>query len=87
MPTFSETEVDKYFLHFEKVAYSLKWLRDLWMLLLQSKLVGKAKEAYSVPSIEESCQYEVVKVAVLKAYELVPEAYRQKFCMRESDIR
>ena len=28
MPTFSKTEVDKYFLHFEKVACSLKWPRD-----------------------------------------------------------
>ena len=25
-------------------------------------------------------KYEVVKAAGLKAYELVPEAYRQKFC-------
>ena len=80
VPTFSKTKVDKYFLHFEKVARSLKWPRDSWMLLLQSTLVGKAREAYSALSIEESCQYEVVKAAVLKAYELVPEAYRQKFC-------
>ena len=28
VPTFSEIEVDKYFLHFEKVACSLKWPRD-----------------------------------------------------------
>ena len=30
-------------------------------------------------SVDESCQYEVVKMNILKAYELVPEAYRQKF--------
>ena len=58
---------------------SLKWLRDSWTLLLQSTLVGKAREAYSALSTEERCQYEVVKAAVLKAYELVPEAYMQKF--------
>ena len=68
VPTFSEMEVNKYFLHFEKVACSLKWLRDWWTLLLQRTLVGKAREAYSVLSIEESCQYEAVKAAVLKAY-------------------
>ena len=79
VPTFSETEVDKYFLHFEKVARSLKWPKELWTLLLQSSLVGKAREIYSALSIEESCQYDVVKAAVLKVYELVPEAYRQKF--------
>ena len=29
--------------------------------------------------IDDSAQYDVVKSAILKAYELVPEAYRQKF--------
>ena len=80
VPTFSETEVDKYFLHFEKVACSLKWPKDSWTLLLQSILVGRTREVYAALTIEESSQYHIVKVAVLKAYELVPEAYRQKFC-------
>jgi len=79
VPTFSEAEVDKYFLHFEKVAKSLKWPKESWTLLLQSSLVGKAREIYSALSIEESCQYDVVKATVLKVNELVPEAYRQKF--------
>ena len=79
MPTFSETEVDKYFLHFEKIANSLKWPKESWTLLLQSSLIGKVREIYSALSVEESCQFEVVKAAVLKVYELVPEAYRQKF--------
>jgi len=78
VPTFSETEVDKYFLHFKKVACSLKWPKDSWTLLLQSILVGKAREAYAALTIEESSQYHIVMAAVLKAYELVPEAYRQK---------
>ena len=55
VPTFSKTEVDKDFLHFEKVLCSLKWPRDLWTLLLKSMLVEKAREAYSALSIEESC--------------------------------
>jgi len=49
------------------------------MLLLQSVLVGKAREVYSTMSIEQSSQYDLVKKAILKAYELVPEAYRQNF--------
>jgi len=49
------------------------------MLLLQSVLVGKAREVYSAMSIEQSSQYDLVKKAILKAYELVPEAYRQNF--------
>ena len=79
VPSFSETEVDKFFLHFEKVAQSLKWPKDSWTLLLQSGLVGKARAVYSALPIEESSEYETVKTSILKAYELVPEAYRQRF--------
>ena len=76
VPDFRENKVDKYFLHFEKVAKSLKWPEDNWALLLQSSLVGKAREVYSALSVDESSQYETVKNTILKAYELVPEAYR-----------
>ena len=49
------------------------------MLLLQSVLIGKAREVYSAMSIEQGSQYNHVKTAILKAYKLVPEAYRQNF--------
>ena len=85
MPLFQEKEVDKYFLHFEKVATSLNWPKGVWMLLLQSVLVGKAREVYSAMSVEQSLQYDHVKKTVLKAYKLVPEVYRQNFrnCKRQ----
>ena len=47
VPPFQEREVNKYFLHFEKIATSLEWPREVWMLLLQSVLIGKAREIYS----------------------------------------
>ena len=47
--------------------------------MLQAVLTGKAQVAYSSMSAEESASYDKVKQAILKAYELVPEAYRQKF--------
>ena len=79
VPKFQETEVDKYFMHFEKVAHSLNWPQESWTLLLQSVFVGKASEVYSSLSVDQCLDYEVVKQAILKAYELVPEAYRQRF--------
>ena len=79
VPPFQEKEVDKYFAHFEKVADNLNWPKESWVLLLQSVLVGKAQEIYGSLSVEQSSNYEHVKEAILKAYELVPEAYRQKF--------
>ena len=40
---------------------------------------GKAQEAYTALPISECVDYNCVENAILKAYELVPEAYRQTF--------
>ena len=87
VPPFQEKEVDKYFLHFEKVAENLKWPKEHWTMLLQSVVIGKAREIYTQLSLEQSSDYDKVKELILKAYELVPEAYRQKFrnCRKEND--
>ncbi len=67
VPLFRDNEVDSYFGAFERIAAALRWPRETWSLLIQCKLTGKAKEVCSALSVS------------LKAYELVPEAYRQKF--------
>ena len=87
VPPFQEKEVDKYFLHFEKVAENLKWPKEHWTLLLQSVVIGKAREIYTQLPLDQSSEYDTVKNLILKAYELVPEAYRQKFrnCRKEHD--
>ncbi|KAL4009738.1 hypothetical protein ACER0C_003590 [Sarotherodon galilaeus] len=79
VPTFRETEVDSYFNTFEKVATALNWPRDMWPILLKCKLEGKAQEVVASLSLEQSMKYEVLKDTIVRAYELVPEAYRQKF--------
>ena len=70
VPPFQEKKVDKYFAHFEKDADSLNWSKESWVLLLQSVLVGKAQEIYGSISVEQSSNYDHVKEAILKAYEL-----------------
>ena len=87
VPPFQEKEVDKYFLHFEKVVENLNWPKEHWTLLLQSVLIGKAREIYTQLGVEQSHHYETVKELILKGYELVPEAYRQKFrnCKKDSN--
>ena len=86
VPPFQEKEVDKYFLHCEKVAENLNWPKEHWTLLLQSVLIGKAREIYIQLGVEQSHHYETVKELILKGYELVPEAHRQKFrnCKKDS---
>ena len=36
-------------MNFEKIAASLKWPEEIWTMLLQSVLIGKAQEIYSAP--------------------------------------
>ena len=79
VPQFNESDVDKYFQHFEKIAKNLHWPENVWSTLLQSALKGKTQETFAALSVNDSSDYDVVKAAILKAYELVPEAYRQKF--------
>ncbi|KAJ8021639.1 hypothetical protein HOLleu_38900 [Holothuria leucospilota] len=84
VPKFQEDNVEKFFNHFEKLGEQLKWPRDKWSILIQSNFTGKAQEVYSTLSIEDSMDYDKVKKAILQAYELVPEAYRQNL---ESIVR
>ncbi|KAK0134657.1 hypothetical protein N1851_029725 [Merluccius polli] len=79
VPPFNEKEVEEYFTLFERVADALKWPEEFRPLLLQTVLVGKAQSVYASLSVAQSSNYKTVKEAILRTYELVPEAYRQQF--------
>ena len=55
-------------------------------MLLQSVLMGKARDIYSELFVEMSADYDTVKELILKGYEFVPEAYRQKFRNLDNDM-
>ena len=79
VPQFQDKDLDAYFATFDHTATTLDWPLDKWTILLSTALKGKAQIAYSSLSPEDKGQYKAVKQAILLAYELVPEAYRQKF--------
>lgn len=64
----------------ERVPEARKWPEAALTLMLQCALTGRAQEAYSALSFTDSQSYELAKLAVLKGYEPVLEAYRQ--CVR-----
>ena len=84
-PQFCERDPDTFFSLLR--ACCRDWSDAERTLLLQCVLTGKAQEAYSALSLAESKVYLSVKSAVLKAYELVPEAYRQKFRLWEKSAK
>ena len=54
---------------------------------MQIVIIGKALKIYTQLTVEKSCIYDTVKELMLKAYELVPKAYRQKFrnCKKDNE--
>ena len=82
VPKFEEANVDEYFAHFERTTLNLGWPRKCWSMLLQTVLTGKAQKAYATLPTENCADYELLKAAVLESFELVPEAYRQRFRMQ-----
>lgn len=79
LPKFNERDPDIFFSLFENVASDQHWDDDDKTILLQTVLVGRAQEAFVALTSADRKSYDAVKQAVLKCYELVPEAYRQRF--------
>ena len=75
VPPFQETDVDTYFLNFEKMAKCLRWPKEYWITLLQKVLTGRAREIFTHLSAEQSNDYDYVKDLILRSYQLNPEAY------------
>ena len=80
-----EKGVDKYYLHFENVDGNLKWPKI--NLTFKKCCNWEPRQIYTQLIVEQSSNYDLVKELILKACELVPEAYRQTFrnCRKESD--
>lgn len=58
VPPFREAEAESYFTSFAGVAAALPWPKEMWALLLQCKLVGKAQEVCSSLHIKKVCEGE-----------------------------
>ncbi|XP_030842737.1 uncharacterized protein LOC115924528 [Strongylocentrotus purpuratus] len=79
VPRYDENELDSFFLMFERVAKRMEWPEDEWALLIQQVISGKAQSVVSALSYEQAFDYWTMKDAILQSFELIPEAYRQRF--------
>nr|XP_055062771.1 uncharacterized protein LOC129445823 [Misgurnus anguillicaudatus]XP_055062772.1 uncharacterized protein LOC129445823 [Misgurnus anguillicaudatus] len=79
LPKFNDHDPDIFFSLFETMSEERNWPRSIRVVMLQTVITGKAQEAFAALTMEDRKDYDKVKVAILKAYELVPEAYRQRF--------
>ena len=81
IPAFNEgkDEMDSYLLRFERYATAQKWEPDTWATGLSALLQGKALDVYSLMPKEDALNYDKLKVALLKRYELTEEGFKRKY--------
>ena len=81
IPAFNEgkDEMDSYLLRFERYATAQKWEPDTWATGLSALLQGKALDVYALMPKEDALNYDKLKVALLKRYELTEEGFKRKY--------
>ena len=80
IPAFNEgkDEMDSYLFRFERYATAQKWEPDTWATGLSALLQGKALDVYALMPKEDALNYDKLKVALLKRYELTEEGFKRK---------
>ena len=81
MPPFEEDrdKLDAYLERFERFATSQKWQKHDWAVRLGALLKGRSLEVYSRLPSDEALDYEKLKLALLKHYQMTEDGYRTKF--------
>ena len=72
-------DMDAYLQRFERYALAQKWPPDQWAINLSALLKGKALEVYSRIPPEEALEYDVLKEALLKRFEMTEDGFRKRF--------
>lgn len=86
LPCFSESDdLDAYLDRFERYAGAQKWERQDWAINLSSLLTGKALFTYGTLPSSEANDYDRLKLALLRRYNLTPDGYKIKFRSSKPD--
>ena len=72
-------DVEHFLTTFERLAQAYQWPPDMWVLNLAPLLTGKAQSAYASMDMDKAREYQSVKEAILKRYDIHEETYRQRF--------
>ncbi len=72
-------DVEHFLVTIERIAVACRWTKTDWVWHLIPLLTGKARAAYVNMDLNESTDYDKVKYAILRKYDVNTETYRQKF--------
>ncbi|XP_062572173.1 uncharacterized protein LOC134234132, partial [Saccostrea cucullata] len=81
IPSFEENrdEMDSYLRRFERYATAMKWEKSLWSTHLSALLKGRALEVYALMSKSKADNYDELKAALLRRYDMTKEGFKRKF--------
>jgi len=81
MPYFDEERdfMDSYLGRFERFAETQKWKREHWAMYLPARLNGRALDVYSKMPPEQASDFERLKDAPLKRYQLFSDSFKKRF--------
>ena len=81
LPTFNEEldDLDAYLQRFETYAKVQEWPLESWAINLSALLSGKALQVYSRLSAKDAQDYEQVRDALFKRFNLSEDGFRNKF--------
>ncbi|GFO46517.1 LOW QUALITY PROTEIN: hypothetical protein PoB_007302200 [Plakobranchus ocellatus] len=82
LPNFQDgrDDLDIWLTRFERFAESNGWSREKWSSWLCALLTGRALDCYGRLSAEQAKDYDKVKEALMKRYDLTEDGYCRKFC-------
>ena len=88
LPSFvdGKADLDAYLQRFERFAETAKWKKDGWASKLSALLSGRALEVYSRLSEDAAKDYDRVKIALMKRYDLTEDGYRRKFRASKPEV-
>ena len=72
-------DIEHFLTTFKPLAQTYNWSPDTWVLTLAPLLTGKAQSAYTNMDKERAREYQPMKEAMLKRYDMGEETYRQQF--------
>ena len=88
LPSFvdGKDDLDAYLQRFERFATNAKWEKTGWASKLSALLTGRALDVYSRLSEEAATDYDKMKLALMKRYDLTEDGYRRKFRVSKPEI-
>ena len=72
-------DIEAYLTTFERLMTAYAVAKTKWIFKLAPQLTGKAQQAYAALPTDQALDYDVVKAAILRRYDITEETYRQRF--------